>query len=108
MSIPMPRWEGSGTVVGGRYTLLECVGRGGMGAVWSARQTAPVRRLVAVKLLHGRGDSRNVLARFEAERQALAVMDHPNVAKILDGGVSDAGSPYFVMEYVEGVAVTQF
>ena len=109
LSAPPARgWEGAGTVVGGRYTLLQCVGQGGMGAVWSAQQTAPVRRLVAVKLLHGRGDSRNVLARFEAERQALAVMDHPNVAKILDGGVSDAGSPYFVMEYVKGVPITRF
>ena len=107
-SVPTPRWEGAGSVVGGRYTLLECVGQGGMGAVWSARQTAPVKRVVAVKLLAGRADTRNVLARFEAERQALAVMDHPNVAKILDGGVTDFGSPYFVMEYVEGVPITTF
>ncbi len=100
--------ECGGTVVGGRYKLLECVGEGGMGAVWSAQQTAPVRRLVAVKLIKAGIDSKAVLARFEAERQALAVMDHPNIAKILDGGVTDSGSPFFVMELVRGVPITQF
>ena len=100
--------DGAGAVVGGRYKLLECVGEGGMGAVWSAHQTAPVRRLVAVKLIKAGIDSRAVLARFEAERQALAVMDHPNIAKILDGGVTDSGSPYFVMELVKGVPITRY
>ncbi len=100
--------EGAGTVVAGRYKLLECVGEGGMGAVWSAQQTAPVKRLVAVKLIKAGIDSKGVLARFEAERQALAVMDHPNIAKILDGGVADSGSPFFVMELVKGVPITQY
>ena len=100
--------EAAGTVVAGRYKLLECVGEGGMGAVWSAQQTAPVRRLVAVKLIKAGTDSKAVVARFEAERQALAVMDHPNIAKILDGGVTAAGSPFFVMELVKGVPITQF
>ena len=100
--------EGAGTVVAGRYKLLECVGEGGMGAVWSAQQTAPVKRLVAVKLIKAGIDSKGVLARFEAERQALAVMDHPNIAKILDGGVTDAGSPFFVMELVKGVPITHY
>ena len=100
--------EGAGTVVAGRYKLLECVGEGGMGAVWSAQQTAPVKRLVAVKLIKAGIDSKGVLARFEAERQALAVMDHPNIAKILDGGVTDSGSPFFVMELVKGVPITHY
>jgi serine/threonine protein kinase len=100
--------ESSGTVVAGRYTLLECVGEGGMGAVWSAKQTAPVKRLVAVKLIKAGLDSKGVLARFEAERQALAVMDHPNISKILDGGVAESGSPFFVMELVKGVPITQY
>ncbi len=100
--------EGAGTVVAGRYKLLECVGEGGMGAVWSAQQTAPVKRFVAVKLIKAGTDSKGVLARFEAERQALAVMDHPNIAKILDGGVTDSGSPFFVMELVKGVPITHY
>ncbi len=100
--------ESAGSVVGGRYTLIECVGEGGMGQVWSARQTAPVKRLVAVKLVKAGMDSKAVLARFEAERQALAVMDHPNIAKILDGGLTDSGAPFFVMELVKGVPITQY
>jgi serine/threonine-protein kinase len=96
-----------GTVIAGRYTLLERIGEGGMGEVWAAKQSAPVQRKVAVKLIKKGMDSHSVLARFEAERQALAVMDHPNIAKILDGGVSD-GSPYFVMELVWGLPLTRF
>src|SRR5947209_3743083 len=82
-----------GMVVAGRYKLLEQIGEGGMGTVWVAEQTAPVKRKVAVKLIKIGMDSRAVLARFEAERQALAMMDHPNIAKVLDGGIAtdDAG-----------------
>src|SRR4051812_15299277 len=97
-----------GTVIAGRYKLLEEIGEGGMGTVWVAEQTAPVRRKVALKLVKPGLDSRSVLARFEAERQALALMDHPNIAKVLDGGLTDAGRPYFVMEYVKGVPITEY
>jgi hypothetical protein len=83
--------EEAGTVVAGRYKLVEEIGEGGMGTVWMAQQTAPVRRLVAVKLVKAGKDSRQVLARFEAERQALALMDHPHIAKVLDGGTTAAG-----------------
>ena len=92
-----------GTVVAGRYKLLEKIGEGGMGAVWVAEQTEPVKRSVAVKLIKAGMDSQAVLARFEAERQALALMDHPNIAKVLDAGATDDGRPFFVMELVKGV-----
>src|SRR4029077_15234821 len=88
--------------------LLEEIGEGGMGAVYVAEQTEPVRRKVAVKLIKPGMDSKAVLARFEAERQALALMDHANIAKVLDGGLTDAGRPYFVMEYVRGVPITDY
>src|SRR5207253_5795569 len=97
-----------GTVIAGRYKLLEEIGEGGMGTVWVAEQTAPVRRKVALKLVKPGLDSRSVLARFEQERQALALMDHPNIAKVLDGGLTDAGRPFFVMEYVKGVPITEY
>jgi serine/threonine protein kinase/tetratricopeptide (TPR) repeat protein len=100
--------EARGTIVAGRYKLLECIGEGGMGTVWMAEQREPVKRLVAVKLIKPGMDSRAVLARFEAERQALALMDHPNIAKVLDGGTTAAGRPYFVMELVKGVPVTEY
>ena len=80
----------AGAVVAGRYTLVEKIGEGGMGEVWVARQTAPVRRVVAVKLIKAGMDTGQVLARFEAERQALALMDHPNIAKVLDAGATPA------------------
>jgi WD40 repeat protein len=96
-----------GLVIAGRYTLVEKIGEGGMGEVWVAKQTTPVKRLVAVKLIKAGMDSRAVLARFDAERQALAVMDHPNIAKILDGGLHD-NRPYFVMELVKGTPITRF
>src|SRR5262245_61046160 len=88
----------AGAVLDGRYKLLEEIGEGGMGAVWLAQQTEPVRRLVAVKLIKTGMDTRQVLARFEAERQALALMDHPNIAKVHDAGTTETGRPYFVME----------
>jgi serine/threonine protein kinase/Tfp pilus assembly protein PilF len=100
--------EQPGAVIAGRYKLLEEIGEGGMGTVWLAEQTQPVRRKVAIKLIKAGMDSRQVIARFEAERQALAVMDHPNVAKVLDGGLSETGRPFFVMEYVKGVPITQY
>jgi WD40 repeat protein/serine/threonine protein kinase len=92
----------------GPYKLLEPVGEGGMGAVWMAQQTEPVKRLVALKLIKAGLDSKQVIARFEAERQALALMDHPNIAKVLDGGTTSAGRPYFVMDLVKGTPITNY
>src|SRR6185503_2020846 len=100
--------EQTGLVLAGRYKLLEPVGEGGMGSVWTAQQTEPVKRLVAVKLIKTGMSSKAVLARFEAERQALALMDHPNIAKVLDAGVAADGRPFFVMEFVKGVPITKF
>ncbi len=97
-----------GTVLADRYTLVEVIGEGGMGTVWRADQTAPVARPVAIKLVKQGMDTRQVLARFEAERQALAVLDHPNVAKVLDAGTAPDGRPFFVMELVAGPPITQF
>ena len=97
-----------GAVIAERYTLLEEVGVGGMGTVWKAEQTEPVRRIVALKLIKPGMDTKTVLARFEAERQALALMDHPNIARVLDGGTTQEGRPYFVMEYVEGIPLNEF
>ncbi len=95
-------------MIDGRYKLLEEIAEGGMGTVWLAQQTEPVRRRVALKLVKPGMDSRQVLSRFEAERQALAMMDHPNIAKVLDGGVTEQGRPFFVMEYVKGVPITEY
>jgi serine/threonine protein kinase/tetratricopeptide (TPR) repeat protein len=103
-----PTGEGIGTVIAGRYTLVEVIGEGGMGSVYLASQTEPVRRQVALKLIKTGMDSRGVLARFDAERQALALMDHPNIARIYDGGVTAARQPFFVMELVKGVPLTQY
>ncbi|MDG3003652.1 WD40 repeat domain-containing serine/threonine protein kinase [Paludisphaera mucosa] len=100
--------EGLGTVIAGRYTLVEVIGEGGMGSVYLAGQTEPVKRRVALKLIKTGMDSRGVLARFDAERQALAMMDHPNIARIYDGGVTPAGQPFFVMELVQGVPLTDY
>jgi non-specific serine/threonine protein kinase/serine/threonine-protein kinase len=91
----------------GPYRLLEKIGEGGMGEVWVAEQTEPVRRRVALKLIKRGMDSDQVVARFEAERQALAMMDHPAIAKVFDAGQTDDGRPYFVMEYVDGLPVTE-
>jgi len=92
----------------GPYKLLEVIGEGGMGTVWLAQQSQPVKRLVALKVIKPGMDSRQVVARFEAERQALALMDHPNIARVFDGGVTPDGRPYFVMELVKGVPITKF
>jgi len=92
----------------GRYRLLQQIGLGGMGEVWLADQTEPVKRRVALKLIKVGIDSRNAVARFEAERQAIAMMDHVNIAKILDAGTSESGQPYFVMELVNGVPLNQY
>jgi hypothetical protein len=92
----------------GRYKLLEQIGQGGMGTVWMAEQDEPVRRRVALKLIKLGMDTKQVIARFEAERQALALMDHPNVAKVLDAGASETGRPYFVMELVRGSRITDY
>src|SRR5262249_51373280 len=95
-------------VIAGRFKLLEKIGEGGMGAVWMAEQREPVRRLVAVKLIKAGMDSTAVLVRFEAERQALALMDHPHIAKVLDGGTTEDGRPFFVMELVKGLPLTEY
>jgi tetratricopeptide (TPR) repeat protein len=99
--------ETSGTVIG-RYHLLQKIGEGGMGEVWLAEQKEPVRRRVALKLIKAGMDTREVVARFESERQALALMDHPAIAKVLDAGSTPQGAPYFVMEYVAGVPITTY
>src|ERR1035441_8680060 len=98
--------EKPGTVIG-RYKLLEKIGEGGMGVVYMAQQEEPVRRRVALKIIKLGMDTKQVVARFEAERQALALMDHPNIAKVLDGGATDTGRPYFVMELVQGGPITE-
>ncbi len=122
------RNESAGVVIAGKYKLVEPIGEGGMGSVWLAEQSEPVRRRVALKLIKAGMDSKQVIARFEAERQALAVMDHPNIAKVLDGGVvgsepdaqareavgrlacaaGSVGRPFFVMELVKGVPITKY
>jgi serine/threonine protein kinase/tetratricopeptide (TPR) repeat protein len=107
--------DGAGTIIAGRYKLLQQVGEGGMGTVWMAEQTEPVKRRVAVKLIRvERGQSKTILSRFEAERQAIALMDHPHIARLLDAGeapavqVGGAPRPFFVMELVKGVPLTEF
>ncbi len=87
----------------GRYKLLQEIGEGGFGIVYLAEQTEPVKRRVALKVLKPGMDTREVVARFEAERQSLALMDHPNIARIFDGGATESGRPYFVMELVKGI-----
>ena len=99
--------ESPGTVIG-RYKLLEKIGEGGMAVVYMAEQQHPVHRRVALKIIKLGMDTKNVIARFEAERQALALMDHPNIAKVFDGGSTDTGRPYFVMELVRGVSITDY
>ena len=101
----MLEWEGS---VVGNYKLLEKLGEGGFGVVWMAEQEEPVQREVALKLIKPGMDSVEVIARFGAEKQALAVMDHLNIAKVFDAGVTGSGQPYFVMELADGVPITEF
>lgn len=95
-------------VIAGRYILQQRIGEGGMGEVWAAKQTQPMKRHVAIKLIRAGMDSKDVLARFEQERQALAIMDHPNIAKVLDGGLTDDRRPWFVMELVNGLPLNKF
>ena len=99
--------EGPGTVIG-PYKLLQQIGEGGFGVVYMAEQEQPVRRMVALKIIKPGMDTAQVIARFESERQALALMDHPNIAKVLDAGATESGRPYFVMELVKGVPITEF
>jgi serine/threonine protein kinase len=102
-----PISEGPGTVIG-RYKLLEQIGEGGFGVVYMAEQTKPISRRVALKIIKLGMDTKSVIARFEAERQALAMMDHPNIAKVFDAGATDTGRPYFVMELVKGIPITEY
>lgn len=97
-----------GTVIAGRYTLVELIGEGGMGSVYLATQSEPVKRQVALKLIKPGMDSKTVLARFDAERQALALMDHPNIARVYDGGTTESRQPFFVMELVQGIPLTDY
>ena len=102
-----PLREEEGSIIG-RYKLLQKLGEGGFGVVYMAEQREPVKRRVALKIIKLGMDTRHVVGRFEAERQALAMMDHPNIAKVLDAGATEHGRPYFVMELVRGIPVTQF
>ena len=104
---PSTPGEVPGTLIG-PYKLLERIGEGGMGEVWMAEQRAPMHRTVALKIIKAGMDTHQVLARFEAERQALALMDHPNIAGVLDGGATACGRPYFVMELVKGTPITRY
>ncbi len=105
-AVPIPAEE-PGAVIG-RYTLVRKLGEGGFGAVFEAEQREPVKRQVALKIIKLGMDTRDVIARFEQERQALALMDHPHIAKVLDAGATETGRPYFVMELVEGVPITEY
>jgi len=99
--------EGPGTIIG-RYKLLEKIGEGGMAVVYMAEQKEPIHRKVALKIIKLGMDTKQVIARFEVERQALAMMDHPDIAKVLDAGATESGRPYFVMELVKGVSITEY
>jgi len=107
--VPMelPIEEAPGTIID-KYKLLEKVGEGGMAVVYMAEQEQPIRRKVALKVIKLGMDTRSVIARFEAERQALALMEHPNIAKVLDAGATETGRPYFVMELVTGISITEY
>ncbi len=103
----MPLTEGPGTKIG-RYKLLQLIGEGGFGVVYMAEQQEPIRRKVALKIIKLGMDTKQVIARFEAERQALAMMEHPNIARVFDAGATDTGRPYFVMELVKGISITEY
>ncbi|MEK6703164.1 MAG: serine/threonine-protein kinase, partial [Planctomycetota bacterium] len=102
----IPRERGGQMI--GRYKLLQTIGEGGFGSVWMAEQREPVKRRVALKIIKLGMDTKQVIARFEAERQALAMMDHPNIARVLDAGCTESGRPYFVMEYIKGVPILEY
>jgi serine/threonine protein kinase/uncharacterized protein HemY len=102
-----PLTEGPGTRIG-RYKLLQLIGEGGFGVVYTAEQQEPIVRKVALKIIKLGMDTKQVIARFEAERQALAMMDHPNIAKVFDAGATDTGRPYFVMELIKGIPITEY
>jgi serine/threonine protein kinase len=106
-TVELPVTEKPGDTIG-PYKLLQQIGEGGMGTVYMAEQTEPLVRRVALKIIKPGMDTRQVIARFEAERQALAMMDHPHIAKVLDAGATDSGRPYFVMELVKGVPITEY
>ncbi len=107
LDLPEAGDEGVGRTIG-RYKILEKVGEGGFGVVYVAEQREPVKRRVALKIIKLGMDTRQVVARFEAERQALAMMDHPNIAKVLDAGATENGRPFFVMELVRGIKITEY
>ncbi|HEX2836707.1 MAG TPA: protein kinase, partial [Phycisphaerales bacterium] len=102
-----PLREGPGTRIG-PYKILQLIGEGGFGSVFMAEQTAPVHRKVALKIIKLGMDTRQVVARFEQERQALAMMDHPNIARVLDAGATETGRPFFVMELVKGDPIVEY
>jgi len=104
---PRPITEGPGTSIG-PYNLLQRIGEGGMGTVYIAGQEKPVRRRVALKIIKAGMDTDQFVARFEAERQALALMEHPSIARVFDAGTTDTGRPFFVMELVKGVPITDY
>src|SRR3989441_8777811 len=106
-TVDEPITERPGTVIG-PYKLLEQIGEGGFGLVFMAEQQQPIRRKVALKILKPGMDTRQVIARFEAERQALALMDHPNIARVLDAGETGSGRPYFIMDLVKGIPITDY
>src|SRR5678809_1359789 len=106
LGVPSPEEQIGQSI--GRYKLLEKIGEGGCGAVYLAEQRQPVKRRVALKVIKLGMDTKSVMARFEAERQALALMDHPNIARVLDAGATDTGRPYFVMELVRGTKITDY
>ncbi|MCY2980215.1 MAG: serine/threonine-protein kinase [Planctomycetota bacterium] len=98
----------SGMIIDGKYKLIEAIGAGGMGQVWLSQQIVGLKRQVAIKLIKAGMDSERVLARFESERQSLALMNHPNIATVFDAGMTEHGRPYFAMEYVKGVPITEY